>query len=238
MLEYIVFNQAGQQPSYVPTLNGNNVFTGMMVIKPAVDSSNIFQVQSTNGTQCFEIDTSHQWVKVGPDQPVGNLDPQVSLYVTRSVNGYHAVNVQNPNSGSLASCDIGCLNNFATVDNGLGYLDLGITSSTFSDPNYAVYGANSSYLWTADSDFYLGVGAVDGLDHDIHFFFGGTDSTSYIKATLDHTGNFDSVSLSSDGGTNKWALGGVTSGSGYTLNTTSYLNVTVAGVSYRLAVLN
>lgn len=235
MLEYVVFNQAGQAPSYVPTLAGENTFTGRMIIRPTVDSANIFQVQSADGTQCFEVDTSHQWVKVGPDQPIGNLDPQVTLYITKNTNMYHAVNLQNTNSGEYASTDFVILNDIAAQGSELGttgYLDLGVNSSGWADPDYATFDASCEYLDFADN-FYFGCSGATG---SLYFYFGGHNDKAYIKACLDQTGNFNAVSFSNDAGVNKWMFGGAGTGT-LVADAVNYLAVTVNGTPYKLALV-
>ena len=61
-----------------------------------------------------------------------------------SAAGYVQIYIHNDNSGSSSSSDIA-----AYPDNGTdasGYIDMGITSSTYSDATYPIYGANEGYL--------------------------------------------------------------------------------------------
>lgn len=68
----------------------------------------------------------------------------VILQVTGNVDSYSQLNLQNVNNGAYASGDI-----VVTADNGDdndGYINLGINSSTFNDPDYPGYYPNDGYL--------------------------------------------------------------------------------------------
>lgn len=168
--------------------SNQHIMPGVYLFKPVRDEVSVLRVENAAGDQVFDINTIGGWVNIGPDQPSFNQDPLVPLYVTKSSDSYIAVNIQNPSDGEFASTDIGCLNDvpYAVTDLG-GLVDLGITSSNFADPDYAVYGANCAYLWAGDTeDLYLGVAKPDGK---MFFFVGGLDSKDYIVATMDSNGN-------------------------------------------------
>jgi len=74
-------------------------------------------------------------------------------------------------------------------DNESGWMDMGITSSTFGSVNWTVTGNNDGYLFcnapvgtTGNGDLVIGTGG-NGLHNDITFFTGGFDS-SQIKMSL------------------------------------------------------
>jgi hypothetical protein len=70
--------------------------------------------------------------------------PTTVFQMTADVDSYGQVNFQNRNSGTSASTDY-----VATADNGDdndGYINLGINSSTFADPDYSGYYPNDGYL--------------------------------------------------------------------------------------------
>jgi hypothetical protein len=70
--------------------------------------------------------------------------PTTVFQMTADVDSYGQVNFQNRNSGTSASTDY-----VATADNGDdndGYINLGINSSTFNDPDYPGYYPNDGYL--------------------------------------------------------------------------------------------
>ena len=169
------------------SLQSADITVTQAVIQPGEDQPAAFTIKQADGTQVFQVDTTNGWINVGPDQPSYNLDPLVPLYVTKSVDSYMAVNIQNPNDGTSASTDFGCLNDipYATTSLG-GLIDLGITSSNFADPNYAVYGADTAYLWAGDTeDLYLGTAKPTG---SIQFFTGGVDSTDYRNVEINSNG--------------------------------------------------
>jgi trimeric autotransporter adhesin len=70
--------------------------------------------------------------------------PTTVFQMTADVDSYGQVNFQNRNSGTSASTDY-----VATADNGDdndGYINLGINSSTFADPDFPGYYPNDGYL--------------------------------------------------------------------------------------------
>jgi hypothetical protein len=77
------------------------------------------------------------------------------LQMTGNIDNYVQVNFQNINSGNFASADY-----VATADNGTddqGYINLGINSSTFNDPEYPDFFPNDGYL------IHHGVGTAGNL---------------------------------------------------------------------------
>ena len=67
-----------------------------------------------------------------------------------SVAGFTQFALQNKNSGTGSSTDISLF-----ADNGndlVNFVDMGITSSTYNDPGYTLYGPNDSYLISASRD--------------------------------------------------------------------------------------
>lgn len=77
------------------------------------------------------------------------------LQLTGNIDNYVQVNFQNVNSGNFASADY-----VATADNGTddeGYINLGINSSTFNDPDYPGFYPNDGYL------IHHGVGTAGNL---------------------------------------------------------------------------
>ena len=78
----------------------------------------------------------------GGSQVGGATNPQVAA--SGSANNYVQLYCHNDNAGTSASADL-----IAYPDNGTdlhGYVDLGCSSSTFSDANYSVTGPNEAYL--------------------------------------------------------------------------------------------
>ena len=165
-------------------LSGGRI-DGALTIQPVADQVNNLVVMQSNGiNQLFEVDTLNGWVKVGPDQANYDLDPNVSLYVSRSQDTYHAINIVNPNTGTNAQCDVIVVND--SIDPLGGYVDLGINGLNFTDPNYATFDAGSGYVYCIDNNFYVGTA---GATSKLFFFVGGVDDKAYIKAVIDHLGN-------------------------------------------------
>jgi hypothetical protein len=70
--------------------------------------------------------------------------PTAIVQITGNVNSYSQLNLQNVNNGAYASGDI-----VVTADNGTdedGYINMGINSSNFDDPDYPGYYPNDGYL--------------------------------------------------------------------------------------------
>ena len=83
------------------------------------------------------------FVDVGNGSLVGGATNPI-IAAAGSAAGYVQIYIHNDNSGSSASSDLA-----AYPDNGTdasGYIDMGITSSTYSDATYPIYGANEGYL--------------------------------------------------------------------------------------------
>ena len=122
------------------------------------------------------------------------VPPTVSLdnalaYFTGDADAAIQIGLQNLSDGTGASTDY-----VATADNGNDtskYLDLGINSSTYDDPDYSSTGPNDGYLYVDGGD--LVIGTATG-DTDIKFNIGGTQSTDvygvWSQTALDITTNF------------------------------------------------
>ena len=146
--------------------------------------TNRLLTKSITGQQVFKVDTINGWVNIGIDQPQFNQDPNIVLYITKDVDSYSGVNLTNKNAGTLASTDMVITND--TVDPFGGFVDLGINSSGWADPDYATFDAAAGFVYCVDNNFYAGTA---GATSDLHFFTGGHDSKDYIRATIDHHGN-------------------------------------------------
>jgi hypothetical protein len=70
-----------------------------------------------------------------------------ALQVTNSVDNYTQVSIQNKSATANASADIVAYPDNVTSSDLTGYMDMGITSSVFSQAAYAVTGANEGYLF-------------------------------------------------------------------------------------------
>jgi hypothetical protein len=125
---------------------------------------------------------------------VGNSTVNVQLGYTGSVNalahfhgnanGYTQVILNNINAGNAASSDYIAENDIGTETT--NFVDLGINSSTYADPNFSAMGAGDAYLYTANND--LVIGTADSSGGELRFITGGT-TTSQIRATVTVGGN-------------------------------------------------
>ena len=103
-----------------------------------------------------------------------------TLTITADNPDYTQVAFQNQNAGNAASTDF-----IAYADNGTdndGYIDMGITSSTFDDPTFTITGANDGYIFmvapdgtTGNGDLVIATGDT-GTRNAIVFAAGGLAS--------------------------------------------------------------
>lgn len=125
---------------------------------------------------------------------IGNSTVNVQLGYTGSVNAlthfhgnqnsYVQVILNNINAGNAASSDYIAENNLGTETT--NFVDLGINSSTYADPNFSAMGAGDAYLYSANND--LVIGTADSGGGELRFITGGT-TTSQIRATVTVGGN-------------------------------------------------
>ena len=100
------------------------------------------------GTLLGTASSSGDWsltrfLDVGNGSLVGGATNPI-IAAAGSSTGYVQIYIHNDNAGSSASSDLA-----AYPDNGTdasGYIDMGITSSTYSDATFPIYGANEGYI--------------------------------------------------------------------------------------------
>jgi hypothetical protein len=120
----------------------------------------IFQGDSSaNATLGFDIQTG----------AVGNFQA--------NVNNYAFFWILNANSGTQASADL-TLYNDSWLGNQDKWIDLGITSSNYSNVAWTVAGPSDGYLYTANSSL-----AIGSNTHNVYLFAGGTLAANR-KATV------------------------------------------------------
>jgi hypothetical protein len=112
--------------------------------------------------------------------------PTTVFQMSGNVNTYAQVNFQNINSGASASTDF-----VLTADNGNdtdGYVDLGINSSTYNDPNFPGFYPNDAYLIHHTA---AGLGNLVIFSHEggssIKFHVGEYGDAN-VRATVTNTG--------------------------------------------------
>ena len=126
---------------------------------------------------------------------MGGATNPIAQFVA-SDNNYAQAYIYNKNSGSSASADL-----IAYPDNGAddaGFMDMGITSSTYSSVDFAVTGANEGYIFmsapTGSSTSGNMIIATDstGTDNDIAFFTNGFNNVANERFRIGSEGIFAS----------------------------------------------
>ena len=118
-----------------------------------------------------------------------------------SINNYLQLNIQNTNSGGLASSDV-----VATADNGtesVNFVDMGINSSNYSSSGI-LGGANNAYLYATGNNFVIG-NASSGKD--VVFFTGGLNNSNEkmrITTSAVQPGTDNSVSMGTS--SKRWSV--------------------------------
>ena len=171
------------------------------------------------------------------------IEPQTVLQLSTNYNGYSQLNTQNINSGSTASTDF-----VATADNGnatVGFIDMGINSSTYSQSGYGLTGFNDGYLYVVGN---TGVSSGNlvlstyNSNADIIFSLGGGDTGNEIARFNNASKAFKVIgNIIATGYTNVGALYSPTIGNtGATLtgtiHTASQPNITALGTLGNLTI--
>jgi hypothetical protein len=141
-------------------------------------------------------------------QNIGGFTPAVltnpTVQCTNSVDNYTQVAIQNKSAGVNASSDQICYPNNVTLSDLTGFVDMGITSSGFSQAAYAVTIANDSYLFGSAPS---GAGAAGNLvfatdatgsRNDILFATNGFNSTANFRMKIKKEGQVNFVPLAAD----------------------------------------
>ena len=190
------------------TIAGNvTVANNLTVLGNVTFIGNVTSLQVTGNSGQFFGYSSNGFTALYAGIPVGyDFQPQTVFQVSANDNGYAQINIQNINPGGDASGDY-----VATADNGTEldtYVDLGIASSTHSDPEFTLVGPNDAYLYSHGNTSTSGGDLVIGtfLDNDVVFAAGGmneeneqmriigSSNTITIRANLDTT-NSKSITL-------------------------------------------
>jgi hypothetical protein len=129
----------------------------------------------------------------------GNANVEVQLHVGNAVahldypyaviqgdmdqDTYTQIVFQNHNQGANASTDYVAVNDIG--NDGNNYIDMGINSSVYNNADYVVTKPNDGYLYVNGGNLVIGTQTAGNI---ITFFTGGTNSTSYIRGTVNNTG--------------------------------------------------
>ena len=109
--------------------------------------------------------------------------PDAILQADTSVDSYAQVVLKNHYQGANASSDFVAVSNNGT--DGTFYIDLGINSNVYANPDYAVTSANDGYLYVNGGDLVIGTQSIGNV---INFFTDGTDNIANIRATISSSG--------------------------------------------------
>jgi hypothetical protein len=117
-----------------------------------ITTGNIF-VSNINATTGYFTGQMH----LG-DAFLGYDYPNSTLQLDSNINAYSQVVHQNHYKGGSASTDFVAENDVGT--DGTNYIDMGINSSVYNDPNYSIGGANVGYLYVNGGNLTLGTQTV------------------------------------------------------------------------------
>jgi hypothetical protein len=123
------------------------------------------------------------------------LGTNVVMQFGGNVNSYSQLNFQNINNGTYASTDY-----IATADNGNDtsyYVNMGIASSTYDYPDFAVYEPSDAYLHNNGGNLLINPETAGKV---IKFVVGGTDASN-IVGTVSATGIAVTGTVSATGNT-------------------------------------
>lgn len=109
--------------------------------------------------------------------------PDASIQADCDTDSYNQIIIQNHNQGANASADFVATPN--NGDDGNFYIDMGINSNVYNNADYAVTGPNDGYLYVNGGDLLIGTQTTAKV---IEFFTGGTNSTSFIRGTINSAG--------------------------------------------------
>lgn len=118
----------------------------------------------------FFWNSSVQALELGDGVATSTIDSKATIYATKaSTTFFLPVQGQNTSNSTTASTDFITANDAATDTT--NYLDLGINSSTNTDPAYTIIGASGGYLYNQSGDLALGTATAAKI---IKLFTGGT----------------------------------------------------------------
>jgi len=164
----------------IENLTFGNATGGNLVTYGQVSSTYIYVLQSELGHATAHNMVVDQTLRVG----VGDF-PIIGDSVAQfggTADSYLQVNLQNHSSGTNASgdyivtADIGDDSNY--------YVDLGINSSNYNNPDFSITGPLDAYLYAYSANLTIGTATASSA---ILFHAGGTESTDEVmRITADH----------------------------------------------------
>jgi hypothetical protein len=107
--------------------------------------------------------------------------PNAAIQIDTNVASYAQLVLKNHSDNFAASSDF-----IATADNGddsMNFIDVGIASSTYNDPNWPILAPNDGYLYVNGGSLRIG---TDSADKVVQFFTGGAQ-LEHVRMTIDDT---------------------------------------------------
>lgn len=176
-------------PVHVTVIGGGTAIAGAAGVSGEIQFN---QDGNFSASNLFTYSITDEAVKIGPSVVLAD-NP---LAISKNVDSFLQVNVKNIMTGSSASGDY-----VVTADNGddeSNYIDMGINSSIYNDPEFSATGPGAGYV-LAESDN-LVIGTIRAGSH-VHILTDGSTSDNII-ASFSSTGvDFKAGSVISIGGT-------------------------------------
>jgi len=160
--------------STVVTLNAAQTLTSKTLTSPIISTPSITGTFKLTGTGA------------------ATYTPFIQTFASSvtNYNGYQLNYIQNTNNGSDASVDYVAYNDSSDVDS--YFIDMGISSSNYTNPIYTVFPANGAYVYTGGGTSGQACPLLLGTSNtnsDIIFFTGGT-LTANTRGLIKGNGNF------------------------------------------------
>jgi hypothetical protein len=165
LVAYKAYNLAAPTSVGSFTVGGNLVVTGNESVSTLIATTaiGIGSTYTTSTTLPYPIT-----ITASGSTPTPSLSYCIAD-ISSNQNGYSQFNLRNTNTGSNASGDL-----VITTDNGTdttNFIDLGINNTGFSTTTWTVNGALDGYLYSANTNFSVGVAFTNRY---LSFFAGGT----------------------------------------------------------------
>ena len=172
------------------TNNGSVLITGDIITTGANDGGGKLTVTHNITTDSAGTNDASLYVGIGAELSTteGPTFTDASAVLRRDAPAFVQIALQNTNSASSASTDM-----IVYADNGdndSGWMDMGITSSTYSDANYGITGHNDGYIFmsapagtTGNGNLYISTNDT-GLQNDIIFSTNGFGAVTSEKMRL------------------------------------------------------
>jgi hypothetical protein len=141
----------------------------------------------TDGAGLNTLEITSDSLFVNTDAHFGNAYndydfPNALIQGDEDVNNYAQYILKNHSPGALASADYVAVNNIG--DDSSYYIDMGINSSNYNNPDYSFSGPNDGYLYVNGGDLVIGTASID---KQINFYTDGTYSDN-LRATISSAG--------------------------------------------------